>query len=153
MPARRSPNSAVENQWDNEEYLDRLGKVRIAHQAAVAQDLIGLLKMDREGQRKAESEIMGGKGDDDMGDINIDSPTYHQYMPKGDGTMWPMLLVFIAETLISFAISAMMRDKPAVPPASPPPTSAGPADSAYKILFFDKDGKQIHVPHLSEKPK
>lgn len=35
--------------------------------------------------------------------------------------------------------------------APAPMTSPGPADSAYKVTFFDKDGKPIPVPHISEK--
>ena len=37
--------------------------------------------------------------------------------------------------------------------APAPVTSPGPADSAYKVLFFDKDGKPISVPHITDKPK
>lgn len=37
-------------------------------------------------------------------------------------------------------------------PASPPPYP-GPADSAYTVRFYDKDGKLIDVPHISQKPK
>lgn len=41
----------------------------------------------------------------------------------------------------------------ASPTAATPPTYPGPADSAYKVQFYDKDGKLIPVPHINDKPK
>lgn len=34
---------------------------------------------------------------------------------------------------------------------SEPPAAVAPADSAYDVLFFDKDGNPIHVPHISQR--
>ena len=34
-----------------------------------------------------------------------------------------------------------------------PPAQQSPIDSEYEVLFYDKDGNQITVPHISTKPK
>lgn len=39
---------------------------------------------------------------------------------------------------------------PATPPAQPP-AAVSPADSSYDVLFYDKDGNQIDVPHVSQR--
>ena len=47
---------------------------------------------------------------------------------------------------------ALLRDKgePTPPPTTP---AVDVGDSEYEVLFFDKDGNQISVPHISTKPK
>jgi len=37
--------------------------------------------------------------------------------------------------------------------APPPVTSPGPADSAYRVLFYGKNGELIDVPHIKDRPK
>ncbi len=39
---------------------------------------------------------------------------------------------------------------PATPPVQPP-AAVSPADSSYDVLFYDKDGNQIVVPHVSQR--
>jgi len=38
-------------------------------------------------------------------------------------------------------------------PEQKPPVSVGPVDSEYEVIFYDKDGNKISVPHISKREK
>lgn len=142
-------------------YEDHRAKVQLAQEAAVVQDLQLLLKMDREGQLRVEDELMGHRanvnGEDDVGDILIDSPVNHYHYPPP------------APPLLPVAVAA-----PASPPAAPSlwrslgiPLLVGvlgaaagaaavrylpPRDSAYKVIFYDDKGNEIPVDRWPGKP-
>lgn len=46
---------------------------------------------------------------------------------------------------------AQQATKPETPPVVPAVQQAGPVDSEYDVIFYDKDGNKIDVPHISKR--
>ena len=142
MPAHDSKKPVLETwQRDLGEYGDHLAKLDVAMKAEVVQDMREVLSANRRNQQRVEDELMGGKIEgEEMGDINIDSPTnHHHHYPKPPAdTGWTKAALGVGGVLAGVLAGALLFK------GGQPQT--GPADSNYKVLFFDKDGKPITIP-------
>ena len=157
MPAHDSKKPVLETwQRDLGEYGDHLAKLDVAMKAVVVQDMQEVLSANRRNQQRVEDELMGGKadGEEDMGDIFIDSPIHHHYPPATTAvpvaTAVPSgMSKWIAPALLALGLGAggiglgyFLGGR-----------QTSPLDSNYKVLFYDQNGKPIDVPHISTRPK
>ena len=152
MPAHDSGKPVLE-EWQRSlgTYEDHLAKLDVAMKAEVVQDLREVLSANRRNQQRVEDELMGGKnGEEDMGDILIDSPTNHYHQaPAPQAAGWSQ---WIAPALTALGLGTGAFALGLAANKSPVP-QLGPVDSSYKVLFYDAQGNPITVPHISTKPK
>lgn len=92
---------------------------------------------------------IGRDAEGDLGDINANRTVHNHGVPLGGAVMAVALT-----GLCTFLLFDRFLDKqqPQAPAAAPTQTKA-PTDSEYMVRFYDKDGKPIDVPHISQKPK
>lgn len=55
--------------------------------------------------------------------------------------------------LAAVGLALGVFDRLAPQPPAAVPAAVSPVDSDYVVRFYDKDGKLIDVPHVSEKPR
>lgn len=177
-PAMSNDGSTSASQTPQQELLDRLVEqspslgmprlVGIDHLQSMLADARNRVKDSHRVQMKALGEKPEelAKGDDMginvAGDTNITihtppaSPSAASPPPvagPNEGTTMLKkalpLLGGLAAGLLPTAGFFLARylDKPTS--VAPPPSAASPADSEYEVLFFDRDGNPITVPHIS----
>jgi hypothetical protein len=131
-------------------YLGKAGKLQTFNDMTMAADLDELADADREAVAQFRDKKMGfthGNAGSNKDRIVCDDLTIN----AGGSGLLPMVLgAALALGAAYFFLGKSGTPAPAVGQSQPAPTQINVPDTAYDVLFYDKDGNQITVPRLPQ---
>lgn len=130
--------------------LGKSNKLQTFHELTMERDFQELAEEDRESVRQFRDQKMGitgsGKSAGDRDSWVCDDMTINaarSNLPE---------LMFIA-ALLALGYWLFGREQSPSPSTEHTTVPVVVPDTEYDVLFYDKDGNPIHVPHISTRPK
>lgn len=81
-------------------------------------------------------------------DIGVDDDMFVDNSKRSNGFGWKELAV-LAATAVGGGY--LLTNSTTAPPMPTQQAVPSPIDSEYEVLFFDRDGRPISIPHISQK--